>query len=622
MKILDIITPHETLDENAFTDLVAKGKSAARDVANTVGEYTGIRALRTRESNKIADYVDEALTKAGKDLNRSEGLAAAERSLLDVEKTISLEGLTKKRFDQFAEYLATECKKEDRLLSSQESPILTLKELIKKDPKPPAWATSKQLNSNLFNNEYNDWLIANVNARVKIKQEVELAKTAPPAPKTKAEKEADKLADKEKTVANKELDARGLDADVKIETAKKTLVQIANDSKAATAVGRWWNSLSTLDKGFFSAEAIRIIIVNGQRLKDISEWRQSGNIPSEVARYFPKVESPGTETVGGPAKQTVYATNEQRVNAAANYAEFTIYRQGLLQLGGLGGGLLAGNALVKLGGGTINYASQIKIIVAGLAPLGKGIVRLVEKIPSKYGGGTWITTSGSWISKLTVEGLKGISQAGKLMMIDYFISAVNPSQPFVSAPLTDLSNKLSTLSPYKNLQIDHPPDINAAVLSILTISMWSSIEGFSTSPFVKQMIGTYEASLVPVKLFLDTIGMILDVAGVDVPDIDVSLPPAGGKLPGVDNTNSGSNTQPVVPQSPAPPVSDTNAQQDQGALSGDQSTSTNTSPAVVKPEAKPPANARKGKVTPSDNGYLPDSINESLKKRVAQLMKS
>jgi hypothetical protein len=594
MKILDIITPHETLDENAFTDLVAKGRQKAKDVANNVGELTGIRVLRTRESNKIADYVDNALTTAGKDLKRSDELAAAEKSLLDLEKTISLEGLARKRFDEMAEYLATKLAKEDRTLHSLESPIVVLQGFIRSEPTPAAWMNSRQIRDNLFNNEYQTWLTANANARVKVKQEVELAK---PAPKTKAEKEADARADKEKTVYDKELDARGKNAEASTATAEQTIKQIATDSKAATALSRWWYSLSKLDQGFFSAEAIRIIIMNGQRLSDISRWRQSGNIPSEVAQYFPKVESPGTETVGGPQKQTVYNTDEQRVNAAANYATMTIIRQGLLQLGGLGVGLLAGNALVKLGGGTINWASQIKFLVTGLAPLGKGIVKLLEK--TKFGSAT--VSKADWIGKMTVEGLKGISQAGKLMMIDYFISAVNPSQPFVSAPLTDLTNKLSTLSPYKNLQIDHPPDINDAVLSLFTFSMWSSIEGFSTSPFIKHMIGTYDASLVPIKTFLDTIGMIWNVFELDVPEIDISVPPAGGKLPGVDTTvPSVQNTAPVQNTPLAKPPENPEV--------------TSTAPPAPADTTTP--------VTTTNNGIRQRKLDETLKYKVLSRMKS
>jgi hypothetical protein len=613
MKILEIITPHETLDENPRTDAQELAKQAGttiRNTANDVGERFNISWLRRAESQGVSNHIDQMLTKAGKDLKRSPDLADAERVLLDLEKTVKYDRAGKKQFEEIGDTLADAlyAQKESRLWKN---PIDELERMYRNSPNPPTWMSNTSIQLKRFDPEYLEWLTKSVNAKIVARREVDLAKPAPPPPKTKAEKEADKLADKEKkeadkladkekTVANKELDARELEADVTIATGKDTLKQIANDSKAAGAVGRWWNSLSTLDKGFFSAEAIRIIIINGQRLSDISEWRQSGNIPPEVAQYFPKVESPGTETVGGPGKQTVYNTNEQRVNAAANYATFTIIRQALLQLGGLGGGLLAGNALVKLGGGTINYASQIKILIIGLAPLGKGIVRIVEKIPSKFGGGTWITTSGSWISKLTVGGLKGISQAGKLMMIDYFISAVNPSQPFVSAPLTDLSNKLSTLSPYKNLQIDHPPDINDAVLSLLTLSTWSSIEGFSTSPFVKQMIGTYEASLVPIKIFLDTIGMILDVSGVDVPEIDVSVPPAGGKLPGEKNVPT--EVKPVKPTPVVVPVPRENPEV------------TSTSPPAPADITTP--------VTTDNNGIKQRKLEETLKYKVLSRMKS
>ena len=614
MKILDIIIPHETLDENAFTDMMAKGRQKVKDVANDVGERTGIRALRTRESNKIADYVDDALTSAGKDLKRSEGLAAAERSLLDIEKNISLEGLSKKRFDEMAEYLATKLKAQDRTLHDLESPIVALQNFIKTEPNPQAWMNSKQIKDNLFNNEFQDWLTKSTNARIKIKQEVELAPTAPPAPKSKEEKEAEKIANREKEVKDKELTAREKNAEARTARAEKLIKEIEQDSKAGVALTRWLSSLSNLDKAFLSAETIRIIAINGQRMSDIYKWESSGQIPQEVAQYFPEVKSPGTTTWGGPDKQTEYTTNEERVKRAAAYAKFTIARQFILQLGALGGGLLAGNKLIKLGGGTINYASQLKYILYFLVPLGKGIVWLVKKIP----GSSAVLSKSDWISKISIETLKGISQAGKLMMIDYVASAVNPSsQPYVSAPLTDLSNKLSTVPAYKNLQIDHPPDINDAVLSLFTLSMWSSIEGFAISPAVKQIVGSYEASLVPIKIFLDTLRAIWDYINIDMPEVDIDVPAAGGKLPGV-STNSGSTTPQVVTEPPNRAPSDVNASQDQTSMSSDNSSTTSSDASQAK---VPPVKTNK-KLTPSDSGYLDESINESFKKRVAQLMKS
>jgi hypothetical protein len=197
------------------------------------------------------------------------------------------------------------------------------------------------------------------------------------------------------------------------------------------------------------------------------------------------------------------------------------------------------------------------------------------------------------------------------MMVDYLAAAVNPDQPYISQPLTDLTNKLATIPAYKNIRIDHPPDINDAVLGLFTVSLYS-IEGFATSPTVKTIIGTYDASLVPAKIFLDTIGAMLKFFGITAPEIDIDMPPAGGKLPGVeppaksadkadgDTKTDGKSDTPVKPDA-------ANTQEIKQINGGEKSDTDNTDIQII-------------------NGVrvknMKESINEHLKKRVAQLMRS
>jgi hypothetical protein len=573
MKILDIITPHETLDENAFTDLMTKGKSAARDVANTVGEYTGIRALRTRESNNIADYVDEALTKAGKDLNRSEGLAAAERSLLDVEKTISLEGLTKKRFDQFAEYLATECKKEDRLLSSQESPILTLQELIKKDPKPPAWATSKQLNSNLFNNEYNNWLIANVNARVKIKQEVELAKTAPPAPKTKAEKEADDIASEKLKLQKGELKL----AKAKL---KRRIREEANAQKKA--IGRF--SLTYLDAAFIGSEFAKVGAQLKGSLNEVNRWEASGQLPADVAKLFPEVTATSKLPVeGGDSNDPKeYDDNEDRVMQAAIWARAKLWKQWAFQL--LSGIVAFGGAQVAkgLGGGLVGasaHLSRFNNLIAWMASKS-------EKAK----------TTTDVIGKI----LSGMSQTSKYLFVDYFMSAAN-NEAWNVQDAAQAFNAVLPDAVYADLNISHTADINKAIASLVVGDTYKSFESVADSAFVKQLVGALNASYVPPGVIIEPAIIVAKwiKQHFETPKVKIDVPPIPGPIPGVGDPVA---KPPVTRQNNVPPAPAPNPEV------------TSTAPPAPVTTNTP--------ATTTNNGIPQRKLEETLKYKVLSRMKS
>jgi hypothetical protein len=196
---------------------------------------------------------------------------------------------------------------------------------------------------------------------------------------------------------------------------------------------------------------------------------------------------------------------------------------------------------------------------------------------------------------------------------------------FTPEELADARKGISLLPDYQS-----PIELNKALAAIIIGAEIEQLPEGYVKEFLINALKTYGVPyIVASNVIVETVKAIIEAGKYILPLMVKAMGTTKGKLPNDNDTPSVAPTAPAsVPV--APPVSDTNAQQDQGALSGDQSTSTNTSPAVVKPEvnpqakpeAKPPANARKGKVTPSDNGYLDESINESLKKRVAQLMKS
>jgi len=583
MKILDIITPDETLDE----DRLSKFKNKIKDVANTVGEYTGIRALKTRESNKIADYVDDALTSAGKDLNRSEGLAAAERSLLDIEKNISLEGLSKKRFDEMAEYLATKLKAQDKTLHDvPEPPIVALQNFIKNEPNPQDWMNSKQIKDNLFNNEFQDWLTKSTNARIKIKQEVELAGSAPPPPKSKEAKEADKLS-KEKTQLEKD----------RLKLARRRLNrQIEAEAKAQrVADGRF--KITYLDVAFIGTEFAKIGFQWDGSRNEVNRWQASGQLPADVAELFPEVTATSELPVeGGDSNdKRYYYDNEERVTVAADWARAKLIKQVCFQLLGGTVAFAGAHTLKGLGGGFFGWASH-------LSRFNKLIAFIGRKSDKAKVVTDWISTA-----------LKGMSQASKYMFVDYFLSAANNEAWNVKDAALQI-NKVLPDSVYNDLNISHTADINKAIASLVVADTYQSVESFFDSAIARQLKGAFEASYISPGLIIEPCEKILRWIKLKInpPTVDLETPPIQGPIPGVGTpVNPKSKAKPGAP--PANAASAPNASADQSSMSG---TSNDASQAKV-----PPVKTNKN-LTPSDSGYLDESINESFKRRVAQLMKS
>jgi len=526
MKILDIITPHETLDENAFTDLMARSRQKVKDVANDVGELTGIRALRTPESKKIADYVDNALISAGKDLKRSDGLAAAEKELLALEKNISLEGLSRKRFDEMAEYLATKLAKEDRTLHDLESPIVALQNFIKNEPNPPAWMNSRQIRDNLFNDEYQTWLTKNANARVKVKQEVELAKPAPPKeePKTKAQREEDEIAEKDRKNRKKRVDLQ----------SKVIDNQIADNAAAEkTFASRFKTTLA--DEIFIGSEVLKIYVQYQRSRNFIDDWEKSGQLPADVVKFFPPVPDnlkEGSHITGGDNNDPrTYVNEQQRIKQAASWARTKLAKQVVYQVTGGTIAFVVAHGAVGLGGG-----------IAGGASKWARAIKLINLLSKKS----------KTVTDPILKMLSGMTQAGKYMFVDYFLSAVNNEQWNSHAAAT-AANAVLPDYVYKDLNIEHTADINKAVGSLVAEN-FTSLEAFGNSDFYKQVHGAVEASYIPLGVIvepLSVVGMWI-LKSFSLPD--VRLPPAEGEVPGVGDPVRPRTTADTTLEPPAPPA--------------------------------------------------------------------
>lgn len=619
MKILDIIIPNETLDEGSWSDLVANGKK----IANDVGEFTGIKGLRNAESRGVSANIDKALSDAGKDLKRSKGLAAAEKELLDLEKTINLKSGSKKDFDIMAEYLANQLIKNEgngaKLLAPLEVPTLKIREFAKTgaDITPEnAWMKNIKTSQD-FDSEFNDWLRQSVNARIKIKQEIDNAPLAPTPPKTKEEKEADDAAAEKKETDDLANQASREESKAKISTANRI---IKENKKAEKALVKWWE-LNQFDYGFLSLEAVRIFVQNLARYKDVEEWEQKGEIPADVATYFPKVIKEGVpQTSKDPKDPKEYWDEKSRVEQAATWMKSRIIQQAVSQVGGLGFGMFMGQGLIGLGGGTMGKASWMKNFFTPFISL-TGV--LARKVGGKRGNAVADATAKA--SEGIITGLGYLSQAGKMMMADYWASAVTDQQT-ITKPLTTYSNKLPD-SVWASLKVDHVPDINKAFVNLYAMVMLSD-SNYQDSEFIKMLWGGLIASSVPAQLpYTPLLAAVQALRRYF--SIDTNLvPPAKGKIPGKDN---------VAPEQTT--TGDTGSSTEADNISGENpsgtTTTTTTLPepreagvAAANDQRSPPAvdNGKKVRRSQPDTASkvpgFDESINENLKRRVAQLMKS
>jgi hypothetical protein len=525
MKILDIITPHNALDEDRLSNF----KNKIKDVANDVGEFTGIRALRNAESTGVSKYIDDALNAAGKDLNRSKGLAAAEKELLALEKNISLQSGSKKNFDTMAEYLANRKIAEEgdnvRLLGDLDVPTLYIRNDAKagKGITPEnAWmkniATSKD-----FDDDFNNWLRKSVNARIKIKQEIKDAKPASPDKVKKTP---------EDEVADLELKARK-------STAELTLKQ---NKVAEDALIKWWK-FNMWDYGFVSVEAGRIAIQNASQWNGVEEWEKSGKIPPEVAVYFPKDKKEGGDNSSD--KKFAYSNEEERVAQAATWMKGKIFMQTVSQLAGLGAGMFVGKGLIGLGGGTMGKASWMKNFFTPFISLTGWL--------AKKAGAEKLAAGCAATAGAIQTGLAGLSEAGKFMLADYWASAVTDQNQW-SKPLTTYSNMLPDRV-YASLKVPESTDVSAAFANLWASAALGQLPN-QDGEFVQWIKNGLIASSAPAQLAFTPILYVIQTLRIYYPIGNV-VPPTTGKIPGKTGTGVPSDKTDVTPTDSAAEVNAT-----------------------------------------------------------------
>lgn len=577
MKILDIITPHETLDEGLKQDaqeLANKAGTKIRNTANDVGERFNIKWLRRAESQGVSNHIDQMLTTAGKDLKRSPDLADAERVLLDLEKSVKYDRAGKKQFEEIGDNLA------DLLYARKESslgganPIDVLELMYRNSPNPPAWMSNTSFQLKRFDPEYLEWLTKSVDAKIVARREVDMAPKAPPKAKSKAEQEEKEIADQDR----KNRKDRG------ILDAKKIADEILENKKANKAFkGMFMRTMS--DEIFLIGEGGKIWFQYQRSNENINEWEKSGKIPEDVARFFPPVPEnmpEGSFQKGGDKgkDERKYFNEQQRVAQAADWARTKLTKQMTYQIfAGIGAFTLA-HGVIKGGAGT--FGSARKLAMAS---------KILEKMSEKA----------SVITAPLMKVLAGVSITGKYLFADYFLSAVDGEQVNSRDSASIIAGMGLT---YQDLTINNTADINKAVASLFLADTYESLESFDNSPFAQQVYGAWQAAKMPFNIVIDPFTAL--AAWIwkyfNVPKVNI-IPPAPSKIPGTG--------EPVKPQT---------------------STQTNTAPPVQNeppPENKqvtstaPPAPAdTTTSVTTTNNGIRQRKLDETLKYKVLSRMKS
>ena len=582
MKILEIINPHETLDEGWKQDATSAARSLAnkagtkiRNAANDVGERFNINWLRRAENQGVSNHIDQMLTKAGKDLKRSPELAGAERALLDLEKTVKLDRAGKKQFEEIGDHLA------DLLYARKESslgganPIDVLERMYRNSPNPPAWMSNNSLQLKRLDPEYLEWLTKSVDAKIVARREVDLAKRAPPKEKSKAERDEEEIANTDRENRKKRV------------TLEKTKIdkEILENKKANQVFSGMFMRTAS-DEIFILGEGGKILVQFRRSRKYIDEWEASGKIPEDVASFFPPVpddlDSKSHITGGDRGRdERNYVNEEQRLAQAADWARTKLTKQLTLQILGGTGAFIVGHGALKLGSGTFGGARKLAMAS-----------KILEKMSEKS---TAVTAP---LMKI----LAGVSITGKYLFADYFLSAVNGRQINSRDSASIIAGMGLT---YQDLTISHTADINKAVASLFLADTYQSLESMQNSQFAQQVYGAWQAAKIPFNIVADP----FEAIGAwiwkyfSIPDINI-IPSADSEIPGVGEPvtpRSSKQTNKVPPAEPAPEQRPPEVQ--------------NTAPPAPASTTAAPGRDR----NPAASIY---DKNESFKRNVARLMKS
>ena len=633
MKILDIITPHETLTEDNFL---------TKWFARTLGRSAG-----TTAESKVSSWVETAISALeaqtpGHKIKRSEELKRAERALVSV--------LERNPYPQEAEKIESIAQSLSEYLvggpgrSIGDNAVKTLVTLVRQGSAqvPSVFASKAEFLSDAFiTSEMRGGLVISgsttptemagskyirelAEARATVYTEIENIQPV----KTRAQKKKEKEeADLEKI----RQDTEKLNAKNDWQKAKDTADDLTV-AKGKKDVGTFWQE-NKIGLIFAGTEAGRITVQFGQQVNNIHQWENGyldgTPIPPEIAKYFPE-EPDGGVPAGAPSIKSIkvtdrmgkpyyYRTKKQRYEQASWYAWQTISNLYVKQL---------------CSGAVAWWAPALtqKTVGSGIGLLGK----------AKWAHNIIEFFSKAWANNPKLEKLLGgMSLTSKMLFADFMMTSVVEEQDssqnlaywinslvgnitgmplsaganatnaigwtdFTPEELTSAREGLSLLPDYA-----HSPQLNKALASIM---LGSSIEEMSdgyAKEFLTDALRTYAVPyVVATQIFLTVGAAVIDATKYIAPIVLKQLGTTKGKLP----DESGNKPATVTPVTELPPpASNTGASTSQDDLSGNQ---TNTGPVTNTDIIKDP----KAKTTNSE--LDPFIIKESLKQRVERLMRS
>ena len=646
MKILDIITPHETLNE--------AGNPLVRNLERWIIEPLFGKAAAGSVEQRVSAWVEKQLVdnaNPGHVINRTKSLNQAEKQLVSV--------LERNPYPDDAEKLESIANALAKYLTEQSSTIsgdnvmAKLKDILLHDRQgkyvPSVYQNAGEFLADPFVQREIKGLVTANGERIEMKASKyikELAEARAGVIKEVKSIQPEKTkAQKKKEADDAETERLGQENRLKAEKNKSgrlDLEAMALEEELAAnklSLDKFFKSQDKLFKYFAGAEVVRTYIQFQQQVNNIQKWqygyKDGTPIPDEIAKFFPVVPTAGLQesepsiqakvTRPGDGKKYFYRTDKQRYDCASSYAFFTVGLLWVKQLAAGGISWFAPSMTAK----TVSYVGG-KIPIIGKAKVVHNIIELFNNALASSPRLIKILGSISWLSKVFLVDYmmtNVVANQDASENLAYWLNtalekstgavtgaamdatnAINWSD-FTQEEIADARKGLSMLPDY-----DQAPELGKAWASVVLQGPIESMkEGSYARTFMEDAVATYlipyaVAQAVLVKAFM----LFVDASKYIWPLIGKMIGGTEGKTP-VDGETHRAPT-PVTPVvEPPAPVNTPAAVQDQGDLSGD--TSTKVEP--VKPNAPAASAPPRGKVDPSIF-----DVKESLKRRVEKLMRS
>ena len=560
MKILEIITPHETLNEAGFKDALkgAFDKWVAEPIAIAFGK-------RRPPKKVVADLIDGMLgEKDGEVIPRSPELKQAESRLVAIyEKSPYPDDMVK--IDAISDSLASYMAHTNKTTVPGTNSIETLYKLVQQDaaPVPKSYGSKQEfLNDTFVTTEIRGLVTPGGQAN-------------------------------EMGVGRYVRELTEAKVSVRNEVAKVKDPNVAPVSKAIGSIKEYLKQNLTLKKlfaptrvvelktYFYGFEAWKIIEPALEQAKLIDEWSESKTgMPDNVAQHFPPVPTDlpaGSHVTSiNTFKEYTYSTKDERYAVAANWAYMLI-----------AGKLATQIALIPVSFGALNLVSD----AGGAAGKLKWVNFALKKL-------AWLGKSkmvNAYIAKMT--------PVARYLFVDYMTTAANGSWQSnnLGKQLQLAANKLG-IEPVRNY-----PEIPNSIEAL------SKLQGRAILDLDNPAYAFLEDALaemalvvtVPGSLIVDgAIWAVANALPAVVQAFKYVVPKAGfQELPGA--TEVTPKRPPSKPEAPASSAASSTAN---GA--GDEVSSTAPPPPASSPEV-PPAKVSKP-ASPSDD---PDSIFDIKRKK-------